>query len=54
MIVRATVTEDVSGAVIELVFDLLQPILGDRPEVTAFREVLPHQSVEVLYSAFLP
>lgn len=53
-LVRCAVVQAFARPVVELVADLAQPLIADRGEVDAFREILPQQAVGALVRAALP
>lgn len=51
---RGLVTQRFASTPVELVFDLLGLLVGERVDVAAFREVLAQQVVEVFVATTLP
>ena len=53
-IVRGLVGQDVARAVVDLLLDLKESLLGDHCEIITFWKILPDQAVVVLHPAFFP
>ena len=54
VVIWRVVAKDVSRAVVDLLFDLLQSIRSNPGKVRSFRKILPHQPVVILHATFLP